>query len=146
METALHAEQLTGHRFFPHPDVSTLGVLQLDTENEQHWVLVTRADLRRLSAALAAHTLAVSDADLIEDSELRLMERAYATEVYRDARIAAQATRNGVVIDSAITAAMLLILGSLWEAREDVVIGASVAALPFGAYSILNQWRKGPGL
>lgn len=99
-----------------------------------------------LAAAQAAYVAACDAADLVDDSELRLMERSYATEVRRDARIAAQAVRNGLVIDSAITAAMLLILGSLWEAREDVVIGASVAALPFGAYAILNQHRKGPGL
>jgi hypothetical protein len=99
-----------------------------------------------LVAAQAAYSASCDAADLIEDSELRLIERSYAFEVYRDARIAAQATRNGIVIDSAITAAMLLILGSLWEAREDVVIGASVTTLPFGAYAILNQWRKGPGL
>ena len=99
-----------------------------------------------LSAAKAACVLNGSDADLIEDLDLRMMEKAHVSAVYRDALLAAQAVRNGLVIDSAITAAMLLILGSLWEAREDVVIGASVASLPLGAYAILNQQRKGPGL
>lgn len=99
-----------------------------------------------LANAQAAYAAATAAAALIDDSELRVMEAGYAYEVYRDARIAAQAVRSGVVLDSAILAGMLLILGGLWEARENVVIGASVASLPFGAYAILSQLRKGPGL
>ena len=49
------AELLRAHRFFPHPEDSTLGVLRLDTKNEQHWVLVTKEILLLLSNACAEH-------------------------------------------------------------------------------------------
>ncbi len=51
----INAEQMRGYQFFRHPDSPTLGILRLDTENEQHWVLVTRKTLKMLSDALAKH-------------------------------------------------------------------------------------------
>ena len=51
----IKAEALRGYKFFPHPDSSTLGILRMDTENEQHWVLVDRKILLLLSDALAKH-------------------------------------------------------------------------------------------
>lgn len=54
-EESVKAEQLKGYRFFRHPTTPTLGVLRLDTENEYHWVLVTRQTLLMLSSALAKH-------------------------------------------------------------------------------------------
>jgi hypothetical protein len=49
------AEALRGYQFFPHPKSSTLGVLRLDTKNEQHWFLVDRKILLLLSQALIKH-------------------------------------------------------------------------------------------
>lgn len=54
-EEQLKAEALRGYKFFPHPQSSTLGILRLDTANEQHWVLVDRKTLLLLSEALAQH-------------------------------------------------------------------------------------------
>ncbi|HEB26235.1 MAG TPA: hypothetical protein ENI05_00460 [Porticoccus sp.] len=51
----MKAEMLLGYQFFPHPDMATLGVLRLDTENEQHWVLVTKQSLRELAKACTKH-------------------------------------------------------------------------------------------
>lgn len=51
----IRAEALRGYKFFPHPQSSTLGILRLDTLNEQHWVLVDRKTLLLLSEALAKH-------------------------------------------------------------------------------------------
>ena len=51
----LKAEMLRGYMFFHHPDTPTLGVLRLDTENERHFVLVTKKALRLLSEELAKH-------------------------------------------------------------------------------------------
>lgn len=49
----LTAEALLGYRFFPHPQSPTLGLLRLDTASDQHWLLVDRKTLTRLSEALA---------------------------------------------------------------------------------------------
>lgn len=51
------AEALRGYQFFPHPESATLGILRLDTANEQHWVLVDRKTLLLLSDALKKHAL-----------------------------------------------------------------------------------------
>ena len=53
-EKRLKAEMLRAYMFFPHPD-PTLAVLRLDTENEQHWVLVTKETLLELSSVCAEH-------------------------------------------------------------------------------------------
>ena len=55
MAEEVKAEALLGYKFFPHPNSPTLGVLRLDTENEQHWVLVNRKSLLMLSDALKKH-------------------------------------------------------------------------------------------
>jgi hypothetical protein len=52
---SVQAEQLHGYQFFHHPDSVTAGILRLDTENEQHWVMVTRKTLLMLSDALKQH-------------------------------------------------------------------------------------------
>lgn len=52
-EERLKAELLRGYKIFPLPNSPTLRVLRLDTENEQHWVLVTKEILQMLSDELA---------------------------------------------------------------------------------------------
>jgi len=49
------AEALRAYKFFPNPESSTLGILRLDTANEQHWFLVDRKTLLLLSQALEKH-------------------------------------------------------------------------------------------
>jgi len=48
------AELLRGYKIFPVLHDPTLRVLRLDTENEQHWVLVTKQILQMLSDELAS--------------------------------------------------------------------------------------------
>jgi hypothetical protein len=49
------AAPLTGHHFFLHADNPALGVLRLDIEGDQRWLLVTRQSLLALSEACARH-------------------------------------------------------------------------------------------
>ena len=76
-----------------------------------------------------------------EESAVAFLNRnVYADEAAQGADIA------GIVINAAITAAMLLIAGHLYANREDVVVGASVAKLPNGAQYLLQPYRSGMGV
>ncbi len=57
------AELLRGYKFFHHPSMPTLGILRLDTENEQHWVAVTKQLLLHLSETCLKH------ADELEETQ-----------------------------------------------------------------------------
>ena len=48
---------------------------------------------------------------------------------------------NGIAINFAIKAAILLITGHLYANREDTVIGVSVAVLPAGSKMLLQPYR-----
>lgn len=94
-----------------------------------------------LIAAGVTYAAADAAADLITDSDARRAEKSYAFSKYSDAYLAGAATRNGIVINDLIIAAMMLILGELFAQREDSVIGVSVTAMPNGARKILNMQR-----
>ena len=49
------AEMLRGYMFFHHPDMPTVGILRLDTENHQHFVMVTKKGLQNLADACLKH-------------------------------------------------------------------------------------------
>ena len=49
------AEPLTGHHFFLHAENPSVGILRLDTKNDQRWLLMTRQSLLALSEACARH-------------------------------------------------------------------------------------------
>ncbi len=75
-------------------------------------------------------------------------------QVYPDADTMAAAVLAGtagddpMVVNDAIKAAILLTLGHLWRNREDVVAGATAAAvqLPLGARTLLFPHRTGLGV
>lgn len=94
-----------------------------------------------LSAAKAAYVLAAANAALITDLDLRLIEEVHAADVYTRALFAASRTRRGLVADALVISASLLILGELWESREDAVVGVPVNALPNGARCLLDAYR-----
>lgn len=48
---------------------------------------------------------------------------------------------RGIASNTAIEVAILIILGTLYENREDVVVGASVAKLPIAAEHRLQPYR-----
>jgi hypothetical protein len=49
------AEPLAGYHFFLHQDNPSLGILRLDTKNDQRWFLVTRRSLLALSEVCAKY-------------------------------------------------------------------------------------------
>lgn len=53
---------------------------------------------------------------------------------------------TGIVINAAIQAALLLIVGHLYANREDVLAGVSVAQLPHGSQYLLQPYRTGMGV
>ena len=99
-----------------------------------------------LIAAGVAYEADIVTADLITDDDARMAERKYILSKYLGAHDAGIAVRNGIVINDLITAGMLLILGDLYQQREDSVIGVSVNSMPNGARSILKMHRVGPGI
>lgn len=65
--------------------------------------------------------------------------------IYADAT--AQGTdTTGIIINPAIQAALLLIVGKLYACREDALVGVSVAQLPNGAEYLLQPYRTGMGV
>lgn len=93
-----------------------------------------------------AYRAAITAAEAITDSVARAASVEYAQHVYETAQRAAYETRHGVVVDELITAGILLTAGHLWENRQDVVVGASVAELPRGAQTMLWPYRIGLGV
>ncbi|MDU8357986.1 head-tail connector protein [Pseudomonas syringae group sp. J309-1] len=83
-----------------------------------------------------------------EDSASHFMNRRF----FADAESLATAVLDGssgespVVITPSIRAACLLILGSLYSNREDVVTGTSFSELPMGSKSLLTPFRVGRGV
>lgn len=94
-----------------------------------------------LAAAKAAYAAADEAAGLIADRDLCLIEKTYAFDVYLNAKFDAARIRRGLVINSAIRSAMLLMLGALWESREDVITGTIATQLPNGARCLLDAYR-----
>ena len=88
-----------------------------------------------LSAAKAAYIIADAAADALTDYDMALDGKAHAMSLYMRAVYAATRTRQGVVINELIIAAMLLILGRLFEVREDD------AEVPRAAQDLLSPFR-----
>ena len=88
-----------------------------------------------LSAAKVAYVVADAAADALEDYDMALDGKAHAMSLYMRAVYAATRTRQGVVINELIIAAMLLILGRLFEVREDD------AEVPRAAQDLLSPFR-----
>ena len=89
---------------------------------------VTEPDEDTLIAALIAAAYA--------NVEGRIFRKVYDTAE----TIPAEDT-TGIYVNEAINAAVLLIVGSLYAQREDVVVGVSVAQLPNGAEWLLAPYR-----
>lgn len=79
-----------------------------------------------------------AELDLTEDCE----ERSLATSTYIQALGNVRARINGVVVDDAIRAAMLMTLGHLYKNRQDVVAGqySGATQMPVGAQRILQPY------
>lgn len=88
-----------------------------------------------LVAAKAAYDAAYLVAVAITDADLALLEQAQAMSVYMRAVYEATRTRQGIVINEQVQSAMLLILGRLYEVREDD------AEMPRAAQDLLSPFR-----
>ena len=76
-----------------------------------------------------------------EESAMQFLGRTiYATELAQGLDTA------GIVINPAIQAALLLIVGHLYANREDVLAGVSVAQLPNGSQYLMQPYRSGMGV
>lgn len=67
-------------------------------------------------------------------------------DVANAVRVTYEAGYDAVTIPPSARAALLLLLGHLFENREDSVVGKSVASLPNGAFNLLQPFRRGLGV
>lgn len=76
-----------------------------------------------------------------------LNRQVYKDQAELDAAVTAgTAGESPLVANTEIQAAVLLTVGHLYNNREDVVIGATVAKLPQGANDLLWPYRVGLGV
>lgn len=112
-------------------------MLLLDLATVKHHLRVDGADEDVL---IGVYSLAA------QESAVAFLNRSvYATQAELD-EAGEPVEAAPIVINAAITAAMLLIAGHLYTNREDVVSGASVAKLPNGAQYLLQPYRFGMGV
>ena len=108
------------------------------------------AALATAPAALSAATLAYDDAIVIANALPGAVEREAATLAADNALLCARMhyrrIMDGMMVNEAIRAAILLTTGHLYANREDVVTGVTVAALPNGAQYLLQPYRVGMGV
>jgi hypothetical protein len=88
---------------------------------------------------------------LIDAAEGRAMgylnRRFYADEASMAAAVAAGGAGDSpMLINPAIKAACLLILGHFYANREDVVTGTIATAMPMGSQALLTPYRIGWGV
>jgi hypothetical protein len=94
-----------------------------------------------LTAATATYTSAISAAQALADATEQAAATQAAESAYLRAKVAYRLAMDGMVVNEAIKAAVLLIVGSLYAQREDVVVGVSVAKLPNGAEWLLAPYK-----
>lgn len=94
-----------------------------------------------LTTATAAYTSAVAAANAMTDPVEQASALSVAASAYLRAQVAYRQAFDGIVADETIKAAVLLIVGSLYAQREDVVVGVSVAQLPNGAEWLLAPYK-----
>lgn len=94
-----------------------------------------------LDTAIAAYEAAMTAAeDLTDETAISAVIQAAGNDLLR-AKVTYRQTMDGIVVNDQIKAAVLLTVGHLYANREDVVAGASVAALPNGADYLLQPYK-----
>ena len=94
-----------------------------------------------LDTAIAAYESAIAAAEALADETAIAAAIQTAGNGLLRAKVAHRQAMDGMVVNEAIKAAVLLIVGSLYAHREDVVVGVSVAQLPNGAEWLLAPYR-----
>ncbi len=94
-----------------------------------------------LDTAIAAYESAIAAAEALADETAKAASIQTACNDLLHAKVAHRQAMDGMVVNEAIKAAVLLIVGSLYTQREDVVVGVSVEQLPNGAEWLLAPYR-----
>ena len=94
-----------------------------------------------LDTAIAAYESAIAAEEALADETAIAAAIQTAGNGLLRAKVAYRQAMDGMVVNEAIKAAVLLIVGSLYAQREDVVVGVSVAKLPNGAEWLLAPYR-----
>ncbi len=94
-----------------------------------------------LSAATAAYTAAITAAHEMADACEKESAITAANTKYIRAQVAFRQVMDGIVADDIIKSAVLLIVGHLYENREDVVAGQALSKLPNGAEWLLAPYK-----
>lgn len=94
-----------------------------------------------LTAATAAKEAAITAAQAMTDANEQAAALQVAETAYMRAQVAYRQAFDGIVVNDTIKAAVLLTTAHLYANREDVVVGASVAALPNGADCLLQPFK-----
>lgn len=94
-----------------------------------------------LETASAAYDAAIEAAQAMTDDALQAAATQAAENAWLKACVTHRQTMDGMVVNEAIRAAVLLIVGHLFANREDVVAGVSVAQLPNGAEWLLQPYK-----
>lgn len=99
-----------------------------------------------ISTTRIRYEQAVAAADVVVDFDDRRGALDRAAQAFADARAEVEMKARGIVINSAIQAACLLILGHLFANREDVVTGTISTEIPMGSRHLLAPFRTGMGV
>lgn len=94
-----------------------------------------------LDTAIAAYESAIAAAEALADETAKAASIQTAGNGLLRAKVAHRHAMDGMVVNEAIKAAVLLIVGHLYANREDVVAGVSVAQMPNGAEWLLQPYK-----
>ena len=94
-----------------------------------------------LDTAIAAYESAIAAAEALADETAKAASIQTACNGLLRAKVAHRQAIDGMVVNEAIKAAVLLIVGHLYANREDVVAGVSVAQMPNGAEWLLQPYK-----
>mgnify|MGYP006353835033 FL=1 len=94
-----------------------------------------------LDTAIAAYESAIAAAEALADETAIAAAIQTAGNGLLRAKVAHRQAMDGMVVNEAIKAAVLLIVGHLYANREDVVAGVSVAQMPNGAEWLLQPYK-----
>lgn len=95
----------------------------------------------KIGAASDAYQSAVNAANQVGNLAQRQAMIDVAKAKYSAVTLESRRDLDGVVLNGAIRAAMLLTLGNLFANREADVVGVTVAALPAGVPELLRPYR-----
>lgn len=95
----------------------------------------------KMGDAFDEYESSIEAAKQVENPAQRQMMIDLAKDKYRQARRESLLAMNGIVVNDTIVAAMLLVLGNLFENRESDLVGVSGSKLPTGVPDLLRPYR-----